>query len=157
MARINLVGQSWGEWFRPRYLAMGMSGTEFAQKVADAGGSATTSKQTVSQWANGQNATDANTAVIVATIFGEPAEDALRAAGFGVVADAMGKRPLREAGGEPEPLDEAIRIILARKTLTPEDQADAIAHYNRRKARLLAEVTGIIDAMHGPDNESESA
>lgn len=156
MARINPAGQSWGAWFRPRYAAMGMSGAEFAQRVADAGGSATTSKQTVSQWVNGQNSTDANTACVIAGIFGEFAADALRAAGYGIVADEMEDRTQRP-GRDPEPLDEGIRLILARKSLTPEQQAKEIARYKRRLAQLLADTADILDTVAGPRDQAKSA
>lgn len=155
MARIN-PGQAWGDWFRPRFQATGLSGVVFAQKVADAGGSPTTSKQTVSQWVNGANSTDANTAVIIAAIFGESAADALRAAGFGPVADEMGGQ-LRLAGVEPEPLDEVVRLILRRKNLTPKQQATEIARYKRRLARLLEDTEEILDTVAGPDSEADIA
>jgi transcriptional regulator with XRE-family HTH domain len=145
MARINPAGQSWGEWFRPRFTAMGMSGAEFAQRVADAGGSPTTSKQTVSQWANGQNSTDADTAVIVAAIFREPPAHALRAAGFAVVAKSMEGAPVEgDLAGPPDPV---IVRLLGLKGLTEEDKADLIDFHRKRKARLEADTVAMAETM----------
>jgi hypothetical protein len=155
MARVNPAGQSWGDWFRPRYLATGLSGGEFAQAVADAGGSPTTSKQTVSQWANGLNSTDANTAVIVAAIFHEPAADALRAAGFTIVADSMEGAPA--AGGVSEPPDPVIVKLLGIKGLSEEDKADLIALHRKRRARLEAEMVAMAEALRGDADQSETA
>lgn len=157
MARINPAGQSWGRWFAPRFRATGQTGTEFADRVVEAGGKA--SKQAVSQWANGENTAEPNTAVVIATLLGEDPADALRAAGYGIVADAMGGK-LHLADARPAPLDEGIRRVLAREDLTPERQARIIENYRRRAEFLLADLDGILDAVTSlrdePDGESRT-
>ena len=155
MARNNPSATSWGNWFRPRFQATGLSGGEFAQRVTSGGGSAT--KQTVSTWATGANSTDANTVVIVAAILGEPATEALRAAGYGIVADAMEQRTGPPVKTAPGTVVEGIRLIQARKGLTPERRAAETERYLRRVARVTADTADILDAIAEPDDQPESA
>jgi hypothetical protein len=152
MARTNPAAETWGAWLRPLLAELDVSQAEFGKRVVAAGGTA--KKQTVSQWYNGANAADPNNAVIVADVLGASRADALRAAGYGIVADAVNDGPQARKGEAP---DEAIRILLARKDRTPEQLADAVLMYNKRKDRLVAEMLRILDAMDEPNGQTRTA
>lgn len=141
MARPTPARQSWRTWFEPRFKATGLSGSQLADLIVEAGGKA--SKQAVSQWANGDNTAEPNTVVVIAMLWDEDPAAALRAAGHGIVADAVGGT-LRLAGARPEPIDAGILRVLARDDLTRERQARIIRSYKRRAALLLADLDEMI-------------
>ena len=151
MARDNTNARTWGEYVRSRMTALGMTQADLRRRLEELG--EPISRQTASQWYKGDNAADPDTVPVVSiALEDESPDEALRAAGLARIADAIAGRPLRIAGAPPEPVDDGIRIILANSQLDADQKADAIAHYKRRKARLLAEVNALVDAMMGPDN-----
>jgi transcriptional regulator with XRE-family HTH domain len=154
MPRSKPAARTWGEYVRARTDALHMSQADLRRRMEDLG--EPISRQTVSQWFNGVNAPEPDTVPIAAVALGDESPDtAMRAAGFERIADAIAGRPLRIAGEPPEPVDDAIRAILANPHLSADEKADAVAHYKRRKARLLAEINALVDAMVNPDNDTD--
>jgi transcriptional regulator with XRE-family HTH domain len=85
------------------------------------------SKQTVSQWASGENAPDANTVLAVAQVLGAQDTEALRAAGFDPVADRIERRG---TGPEPtEPIDPVIQEIMGITNLSLKFRQTMVADY----------------------------
>ena len=153
MPRTNPAARTWGEYIRSRMSALGMTQADLRRRMEDLG--EPISRQAASQWYNGENAADPDSALLVAVALEEDApETAMRAAGYARIADALSGKPLH-AGLAPEPVDEGIRLILASTHLDDDGKADAIAHYKRRKARLLGEVRALVDAMGEPGDEQE--
>jgi transcriptional regulator with XRE-family HTH domain len=159
MTHTNPVAEAWGKWLSARLAALDMSQADLRQQLDAAG--TPTKKQTVSQWVNGQNSTDPNTAAAIAAVLNADPLEALRAAGHEPIADLiatlMDGRPPRPAGATPDPIAAAIQDILDDKRLTPVEQRDALAHLNRRVKSVLAEVNGIIDAIIASRGDVESA
>jgi hypothetical protein len=152
MTRSTPAGESWGAWLNAH-----LSQRSWRQiDLINASGGRLV-PQTVSKWVKGQYAPDPNTVVIVAETLRVPLPDALRAAGYGAVADAINK----DAGGQPdvqaEPIDDVVRLILARKGLTPERKAEEVERYRRRMARVMADTNDILDAITDPRDEERSA
>jgi transcriptional regulator with XRE-family HTH domain len=151
VARSNPAAESWGVFMRSRMAAMKLNQAEFRRRMAAAGNDI--SKQTASQWANGDNAPDANTVLAVAQVLEARDTDALRAAGFDPVADRLEKQGVEGGGAlRGEPVDPVIDYIMGmaelsmkfRQTLIDEyleDQA-TIKRRARNMAQRLASRTG---------------
>lgn len=90
VARNNPAAERWGAFIRSHLAKLKMSQADFGRRMEAEGYGI--SKQTVSQWANGENAPDANTALAVAQVLGAQDTEALRAAGFNPVADRLERR-----------------------------------------------------------------
>lgn len=151
VARSNPAAKSWGVFMRSHLARLKMSQADF-QRLMDAAGYGI-SKQTVSQWANGENAPDANTALAVAQVMGAHDVEALRAAGFDPVADRIERRGIET---EPnEPIDPVIQEIMAlplglkvRQALVAQYLADQeeVRRRARNTSKMMAEHSGPTDS-----------
>lgn len=153
MARNNPAAESWGAFMRS-HLASSRSDrspnrpnqADFRRRMDAAGYDI--SKQTVSQWANGENAPDANTVLVVAEVLGVRDTDALRAAGFDPVADRLERQGVEAGQPQGEPADPVVDFIMsladlsmtARQTLVDEylEEQALIRRYARKKAQRRA-------------------
>jgi succinate dehydrogenase/fumarate reductase flavoprotein subunit len=152
MARSTPAGEGWGAWLNTHLGRRGWRQIDLINASGDR-----LVPQTVSKWVKGQYAPDPNTVVIVAETLRVPLPDALRAAGYDTVADAMEKDASGQPDNQAEPIDDVERLILARKGLTPERKAEELARYRRRMARVMADTVDIIEAIAEPDDEARSA
>lgn len=151
VARSNPAAKSWGVFMRSHLARLKMSQADF-QRLMDAADCGV-SKQTVSQWANGENAPDANTALAVAQVMGARDVEALRAAGFDPVADRIEHRASET---EPtEPIDPVIQEIMAlplgakvRQALVAQYLADQeeVRRRARNTSKMMAEHSGSADS-----------
>ena len=156
MARTNPAGERWAAWLNAQLAQRRWRQVDLVNALGDR-----VARQTVNNWVAGKYAADADTAYIVAATLDAHPADALRAAGYDVVAEALNGLPPSPADAGldtgPEPADEGIRIILGRKDRTPEQLAEAVDMYRRRKDRLVAEMVRILDAMDGSDERADTA
>lgn len=133
----------WSDWITAQLNANGVSATDLA-RASD--GALTVS--TVSNWTVGRAGVSPESAVIIADILRVSRVEALREAGYPVlaeaVADAQGDRPPQAQGIEPDPLDAAVREgiekILALTDRSPERQARMIARFKRRVEIILEDM-----------------
>jgi hypothetical protein len=114
--------------------------------------------KTVYNWMAGTNGISSAVAVTVAKALGVNLEDVLYAGGHNELADevaALRESSSQHPGTTPEPVDDVVAIVLARKDLTAGEQADAIAYFRLRKERAVAETLALVDAMLGRrDNDA---
>lgn len=98
--------------------------------------------KTVSKWVNAASAASSDFAVIVARILNAPVTEAMKAAGYPLTAEEIGK-------DAPEaPVDPGIRDILAADLLTDEEKARWIRVYqdDLAQARLrIREMTRAVE------------
>jgi transcriptional regulator with XRE-family HTH domain len=136
----NPAAASWGVFLRSHLANRNLNQAEFGRRMEAAG--YPISKQTASQWYNGENAPDANMALAVAAALGAQDTDALRAAGFDPVA-----RRIAQGNAKPEaqdPTDPIISEIMAMEHLGLKVRKALIAQYladqeaARRRAQDLA-------------------
>lgn len=153
MARTNPAGERWAKWLNAQLEQHGWRQVDLVNALGDR-----VARQTVNNWVAGKYAADADTAYIVAATLGTHPADALRAAGYDIVADALNGHPL-PVGSEAaaEPVDEGIRLILGYKDRTPEQLAEAVDMYQWRKQRLVAEMLRVLDAMDEPEDRADIA
>lgn len=157
MARNNPAAESWGAFMRSRLAALQLNQAEFRRRMGAEG--TDISKQTASQWANGDNAPDANTVLAVAQVLEARDTDALRAAGFDPVADRLEKQGT-EGAAEPqgEPADPVIEYIMGMTGLSMKNRQTLVKEYLedqaliRRRARNMAQRL----AAHGDDDSDEA-
>lgn len=109
MARNDNAKKKWSIWFTGKINELGMTSSDLVQ-VSD--GALTYS--TVSSWTVGRSGVSAENALIVAAIFGVAASEALEAAGYQVLADAMAGRELRLVGTPAPSADPDILRLVAK-------------------------------------------
>jgi transcriptional regulator with XRE-family HTH domain len=125
VARNNPAAETWGAFMRSHLAKLKMNQADFGRRMEATGYGI--SKQTVSQWVNGENAPDANTALAVAQALGAQDAEALRAAGFGLVADRLENRDADTAGSEP--IDPVIQEIMGMTNLSLKFRQTMVAEY----------------------------
>lgn len=145
--RTNPAAEGWGVFMRTHFAKQKMNQAEFRRRM-DAEGY-DISKQTASQWFNGENAPDANKVLAAASVLEARDADALRAAGYTPVAkrieqgNAEGAGSDRNAAGAVDPVIEEIMGmnhlgLKVRQALVSQYLADQ--EEVRRRARSLASV-----------------
>lgn len=125
MADVDDPKRTWSAWLN-RWLGIkGMTQTRFAEASG-------LNLKTVSKWVNGAAAASADLAVVAARILDAPVVEAMRAAGFPLVAEEMAK-------GTPETaVDPGIQEILAADLITDEEKAGYIQVYQADLAHAAA-------------------
>ena len=125
VARNNPAAETWGAFMRSHLARLKMSQADFGRRMDDAGYGV--SKQTVSQWANGENAPDANTVLAVTQVLGAQDTEALRAAGFGLVADRL--EGLSAGAPGSEPIDPVVQEIMGMTNLSLKNRQAMVDDY----------------------------
>lgn len=149
------AAESWGAFMRSHLAKLKMDQADFGRRMDAAGYGI--SKQTVSQWFNGQNVPDANTVLAVAQVFDAQDTEALRAAGFDPVAQRIEKQ--RADTGAAEPIDPVIQEIMSMMNLSLKHRQILVDEYLadqesvRRRARNVAKAAN----EHGGTGSAGSA
>jgi len=153
MPRTNPAAESWGAFIRTHFAKLRMNQAEFRRRM-DAEGY-DISKQTASQWFNGENAPDANKVLTVASILDASDADALRAAGYAPVAERIERGSAENAGEDRAAAREAVdpiiedimgmthlglkvRQALISQYLAEQEEADLRRESERKRARQRA-------------------
>lgn len=97
--------------------------------------------KTVSKWVNAGAAASAELAVLTARILGAPPSEAMKAAGFPLVADELAK------AAPQADVDPGIQIILAADLLSDEEKAKWIRNYQADLARAAERVQEMVRAV----------
>lgn len=97
--------------------------------------------KTVSKWVNAGAAASAELAVLTARLLNAPSAEAMKAAGFPLVADELAKvTPQAD-------VDPGIKIILAADLLSDEEKAKWIRNYQADLARAAERVQEMVQAV----------
>ena len=148
MARNDLKVE-FGRWLDNELTARAMTQAELRKLLAQAGVEA--SRQTVSQWVNGENIPVPDTVVVIAEILGLRPADALRKAGHGrVAAWGEGARPSGELATAP-PVDPTIQAILDDPAVPSDLKDRAIVFYRRRMRQAKEDLQDFGLRAPGPD------
>lgn len=148
VARNNPAAEAWGIFVRSHLARLKMSQANFGRRMDAAGYGI--SKQTVSQWANGENAPDANTALAVAQALGARDTEALRAAGFALVAQRM-----EEQGVRVEPADPVVEEIMLMKHLSMRVRQTLIDQYTADRAMVERRAREMAQTWAAQDDDDE--
>jgi len=158
MVRSNPAAESWGAFLRARLAALGMSQADFRRAMEREG--FPISKQAASQWFNGENAADANTATVAASVLQADPAEAMRAAGYATAVERM--RLGGNAQRAAQPVDPIVEEIMAMTHLGIKVRQALVTQYLtdqedvRRRARNLARVLPG-DAGDGGDEPENAA
>lgn len=125
------AGESWGKWLNTHLTARGWRQIDL---INASGGQLV--PQTVSKWVKSLYAPDPNTVVTVAATLGEPLGEALRAAGYEAVADAM-EQAAPETPRDPSPDDIQVQRIMADGTRSLERRLEMVRRYRIRSAQIV--------------------
>jgi len=155
--RTNPAAESWGVFMRASAERLLMNQAEFRRRM-DAEGY-DISKQTASQWFNGENAPDANKVLAAAFVLEAEDADALRAAGYVPVAERIERGNVKGAGENDRAGDKAadpvIEEIMGLTHLGLKVRQALVAQYLadqeevRRRARSLARAWDREDGDNG--------
>jgi transcriptional regulator with XRE-family HTH domain len=133
-------------WLDHGLKARALTQTELRRLLERAG--VETSRQTVSQWVNGDNVPLPDTVVVIAQILGTPPAEALRRAGHIRVAELV-EHPAENDTPTAPPVDPVIQRILD-DPLIPSDLKDrAITFYKRRIQQAQEDLQNF--GLTGPD------
>jgi len=158
VARNNPAAESWGAFMRSHLASQRLNQAEFRRRMAAAGYDI--SKQTASQWANGENAPDANMVLAAAQVLNARDTDALRAAGFDPVAERLEQQGADGAGADQgNPVDPVVEEIMGMKHLSLKVRRALIDDYlddraqSERRARNMAQRL----SEHGGSEDDDEA
>jgi len=145
MADSDDAKRTWSIWLTRWMGIRGMTQT----MLRDASDGALNLK-TISKWANAAAAASADLAVITARILNAPVAEAMKAAGFPLVAEELAKDAPDAA------VDPGIREILAADLLSDEEKARYIQMYQSDLALAAARARELIRAVEDTRRETGS-